>query len=129
MGDLSISIFLKCLKSFYHKSLSLASLEITKNDFCCSWFCFVFVFFGGYCERRYSMISFSIPLSFVHRKVTALCVFILYLANLLKMLNSFRSSLVEFLGSLLCTISSANKDTLILPFLCESPKLSYGDMK
>lgn len=45
------------------------------------------------------MISFSIPLSFVYRKVTASCVFILYLAILLKMLNSFRSSLVEFLGS------------------------------
>lgn len=81
------------------------------------------------CFLEATVISFSIPLSFVYRKVTALCVFILYLAILLKMLNSFRSSLVEFLGSLLCTISSANKDTLIFPFLCESPKLSYGDMK
>ena len=64
-----------------------------------------------------SLISFSAYLSFVQRKATALIVFILYPATFLKLFIRFRSSLVEFLGSLIDTIiSSAKNDILTLSF-------------
>ena len=60
-----------------------------------------------------SLISFSACLSFVYRKVIDLFNLILYLANAQKQFIGFRSSLVEFLVSLIYTnISSAKSDIL-----------------
>jgi hypothetical protein len=58
-----------------------------------------------------SLISFSAYLSFDYRKALDLSELILYLATLLKLFISCRSSLVEFWGSLKYTIISfANSD-------------------
>jgi hypothetical protein len=64
-----------------------------------------------------SQISFSACLSFDYRKATDLFELILYPATLLKLFIGFRSSLVEFLGSLKYTIiSSANSEILTSSF-------------
>ena len=59
-----------------------------------------------------SLISLSASLSFVYRKSTDFLELILYPATLLNVFISCRSSLVEFLGSLMYTIiSSANNES------------------
>lgn len=65
------------------------------------------------------LISFSAYLSFVHKKATVFYYYylILYPATLLKMFISYRSSLVEVVGSLIYTIiSSAIYDSLTSSF-------------
>ena len=52
-----------------------------------------------------SLISFSACLFFVYRNATDLFELILYPATSLKLVIRFRSSLVEFLGSLIYTLS------------------------
>ena len=56
-----------------------------------------------------SLISLSAHLSFVYRRDTDFFELILYPATLLKVLISCRSSLVEFLASLIYTISNDPK--------------------
>ena len=69
-----------------------------------------------------SLVSLSAYLSFVYRRATDFLELILYPATLLKVFLSFRSSLVEFLGSLMYTIiSTTNNESLFLPFQFESP--------
>jgi hypothetical protein len=72
------------------------------------------------------IISFSACLSFEYRKATDLLELILYLATLLKLFIRFRSSLVEFLGSLIYTIiSSASSDILTSSFPICIPLISF----
>lgn len=60
-----------------------------------------------------SLISFLVHLSFVYRKATDFCAFILYPATLLKVLISCRNFWVKYYGSLMYNIEScADKDTL-----------------
>ena len=64
-----------------------------------------------------SLISLHASLSFVYRRATDFLELILYPAILLKVFISCRSSLVEFLGSLMYTnISSANNESLTSSF-------------
>lgn len=64
-----------------------------------------------------SLISFSICLSFLYRRTTDFCDLILHIATLMKVFFSYKSPLVEFLGSPTYTNTlSANKDTLISSF-------------
>jgi hypothetical protein len=64
-----------------------------------------------------SLISFSACLYFEFKKGTDLFVLIFYRATLVKLFIKFRSSLVEFLGSLKNTITlSANSDILTSSF-------------
>jgi hypothetical protein len=73
-----------------------------------------------------SLISFSACLSFEYRKNTTLFELILYMATLLKLFISYRSSLEEFLGSLKHTIiSSANSDNLTSSFPICIPLASF----
>jgi hypothetical protein len=72
-----------------------------------------------------SLMSFSACLSF-DKQATDLFELILYQVTLLKLFISFRSSLVEFLGSLKYTIiSSANSDSLTSSFPICIPLTSY----
>jgi hypothetical protein len=76
-----------------------------------------FILFVTIVKGIVSLISFSAHISFVYRKVTDLFELILYPATALKLFIRFRSSLVEFLGSLIYTIiSSANSDILTAYF-------------
>lgn len=69
--------------------------------------------------RHMSMISFSICLLVVYRKVTDMCNLILYPATLLNLFIVHRSLLVKFLGCLMHNnISSANRDSLISFPIC-----------
>jgi hypothetical protein len=73
-----------------------------------------------------SLISFSACLSFDYRNATDLFVLILYPGILLKLLISFRSSLMEFLGSLKYTIiSSASSDILTSSFPIYVPLTNF----
>jgi hypothetical protein len=64
-------------------------------------------------------------LSFVYRRATNFCEFILYLPTLLKMFISYRSCLVEFLESGMYTIvSSTNEDNLTSLFPICIPLIS-----
>lgn len=60
-----------------------------------------------------SLISFSVILSFVSRRATDFCEFVLYPAAWLKVFINWRSLLVEFLGPLMYILNStANKSSL-----------------
>jgi transposase len=65
-----------------------------------------------------SLICFSVHLSFVSRRTIEILEFILHPVTLLKVFISCRSSLVEFLESIIYTIiSSSIKDSLLFfPF-------------
>ena len=76
-----------------------------------------FILFVTTVKGVISLISFSACLSFDYRKPTDLFELILYPATLLKLLIRFKSSQVEFLGSIQYTIiSSANSDILTFSF-------------
>jgi hypothetical protein len=66
-----------------------------------------FILFVAIVKGVVSLISFSACLSFEYRKATDLFELFLYLATLLKLFTSYKSSLVEFLGSLMYTIISS----------------------
>jgi hypothetical protein len=72
-----------------------------------------------------SLIYFSACLSFEYRKATDLFELVLYLATLLKLFISCRSSLVEFLGLLKYNIISANSDILTSSFPICIPLTSF----
>ena len=73
-----------------------------------------------------SLISLSAYLSFVQRKAIDLFELILYPATSLKLFIRLRSSLVEFLGSLIYTIiSSAKSDILTSSFPICIPLISF----
>ena len=73
-----------------------------------------------------SIISFSTSLSFQYGKATDLFELIFYPTNLLKLFIMFKSSVLEFLGSLMyIIISSANSDTLISSFPICIPLTSF----
>jgi hypothetical protein len=77
----------------------------------------VFYIICNYCEGCSFLNFFSACLSFECRKATDLFELILYSATLLKFFIRFRSSQVEFLGSLKYSIiSSANSDILTSSF-------------
>jgi hypothetical protein len=74
----------------------------------------------------FSMISFSVCSSFIYRGNTDCFELILYLVTLLKVFISCKSSLVEFLGSLLYTILlSASNETLTSSFPICIPLSSF----
>ena len=76
-----------------------------------------FILFVTIVKGVVSLISFSAYLFFMQRKATDLFEIILYLATSQKLFNRFRSSLVEFLGSLIYSIiSSANSDIFTSSF-------------
>ena len=104
--------FLNVFKSLLYSSFSCFG-RVTPRYWVYVWFCYYAIV-----EVIVLMISFSISLSFVDSKATHFfCELILYPANLLKVLMSYRSFLMEFLGSMMCTIlSSSNKDTSIFFF-------------
>lgn len=75
------------------------------------------------------LISFSAHLSFVHKRATVFYYYylILYPATLLKMFISYRSSLMEVVGSLIYTIvSSAIYDSLTSSFPIHNPVISFS---
>jgi hypothetical protein len=64
------------------------------------------------------LISFSVYLSFIYRRVTDFCELVLYPFTLLKVFISYRSFPVDFLWLLIYTIiSCTNKDTMLSSFL------------
>ena len=76
-----------------------------------------FMVFVAIVKGEVSLISFPATLSFVSRRATNFLELIFYPATLLKVFISCRSSLVEFLGSLMYTIiSSANYESLTSSF-------------
>ena len=96
-----------------------------------SFTCFIkftpryFILFVTIVKAIFSLISFSVCLSFEQRKATYLFELILYPARLLKFFISF-SSLVEFLGSLKYTIMSyANTDIFTSSFPSCLPLISF----
>ena len=90
----SVSFF-KDLKFFPYRSFTCL-VRVTPR---------YFILFVTIVKDVISLISFSAYLSFEQRKATNLFELILYPATLLKLFISFRSSLVEFLGSLKYIIS------------------------
>lgn len=75
------------------------------------------------------LISFSAYLSFVHKRTTVFYYYylILYPATLLKMFISYRSSLVEVVGSLIyAIISSAIYDSLTSSFPIHNLLISFS---
>ena len=69
-----------------------------------------------------SLISLPASLSFVYRRATDFLELILYPATLLRVFINCRSSLVEFLGSLMYTIIlSANNESLTSSFPIRIP--------
>lgn len=75
------------------------------------------------------LISFSAYLSFVHKRATVFYYYylILYPATLLKMFISYRSSLVEVVGSLIyAIISSAIYDSLTSSFPIHNLLISFS---
>jgi hypothetical protein len=77
-----------------------------------------FIVFVTIVKGDVSLISFSACLSLEKKKATDLFELIFYPATLLKLFIIFRSSLVEFWGSLKYTIiSSADSDILTSSFL------------
>ena len=106
MEDLSIfwnlPQFLSSKTGLYHSSLSFAWLELSLS---------YFILFEAIVGGAVSLISFSIFLSFVHRRATATCqlilypaICILYFSYLLKVFIRCRSFMVVFWGSL-CILS------------------------
>jgi hypothetical protein len=76
-----------------------------------------FILFVTIVKGVFSLIPFSACLSFEYKTTTDLFELILYQASLLKLFISYRSSLVEALGSLKYTIiSSANSGILTSSF-------------
>jgi hypothetical protein len=85
-----------------------------------------FILFVAIMKGVVSLITYSACLFYELRKATDLFELILYLATLLKLFISWRSSLVEFLGSILYTIvSSANSDTFISSLPICIPLISF----
>ena len=81
-----------------------------------------FMLFVTIVKGDLSLISLSVSLFLVYRRATDFLELILYPATLLKVFISYRSSLVEFLGSLMYTIiSSANNESLISSFPIRIP--------
>ena len=75
------------------------------------------MFFVSIVKGDVSLISVSPSLSFVYKRATDFVDLILDPATSLKVFNSYRSSMLEFLGSLIYTIiSSANNKRLTSSF-------------
>lgn len=108
---------------FFHFCLQYLKV-LLYNSFTCL-VRFIPRFLCGYCKKDCcSDFFFLSVLSFVYRKVTDF-VLILYLINLLKVFTSWRSFLMESLGS--CThkiISLSSKDTFISSFPIPIPLIS-----
>ena len=98
----SISLF-RDLKFFSYRSFT-SLVRVTSR---------YFILFVTIVKGINSLTSFSACLSFVWRKATDLFQLILYPATALKLFIRFKSSLLEFLGSLIyAIISSPNSDIL-----------------
>ena len=86
---------------------------------------FILLFMNNVKSVNY-LISFLACLSFEYRKATDLFELVLYLATLMKLFISYRSSLVEFLWSLKYSIiSSLNSDILTSSFPICIPLTSF----
>ena len=85
-----------------------------------------FILFATIVKGVVSLISFSAYLFFVQRKATDLIELILYSAIAPKLFIRFRSSLVEFLGSLIyIIISSVKRDIMTSSFPVCIPLISF----
>lgn len=122
MRDLSIFWYLlqflsSLTCSFHHGSLFLAWLELPK----------IFYIVWSHYERCCFPISFLVSFLLVYWRTTDFCELLLSSATVQKVFINCRSSMVEFLGSLIYTIlSSTNNYTFTFSFSVCIPLISFN---